>query len=68
MGNVADLFVPNGKVELKISDLQDLFRSDALSWAQNTCMINGLKANLPAEHILIMIGETEEDKNESKNN
>ena len=66
--NIIDTFSLDGKVELKVSDLKQLFRSDALNWAENKCMINGLKANLPAEHILTMIGETEEDKNESKNN
>lgn len=66
MPSIVDTFSSDGKVELKISDLKQLFRSDSLNWAQNACMINGLKANLPAEHILIMVGENEEVKDESK--
>lgn len=68
MSSVVDMFTPEGKVELKISDLRELFRSDALNWAENKCMINGLKAGLPVEHILAMIGENEEVKDESKGN
>lgn len=56
------MFTPDGKAEIKISDLKELFRSDAISWAENKCMVNGLKAGLPAEHILTMIGEKEESE------
>lgn len=64
MNSITDLFMPDGRVELKIIDLKELFRLEALNYAENKCMINGLKAGLPAEHILIMIGENnkEEDK------
>lgn len=61
MSSIVDVFTSDGKVEIKIKDLKDLFRSDALNWAQNQCMVNGLKAGLPAEHILTMIGENEEE-------
>lgn len=52
-----NLCTPDGKVELKVSDLKELFRSEAADEAENRCLINGLKAGLPAEHILTMIGE-----------
>lgn len=68
MASIIDTFSSDGKVELKISDLKQIFRTDALNWAQNTCMINGLKAGLPAEHILTMIGENKEDNDENKSN
>lgn len=62
MNSIGDLFTPDGKVELKITDLKELFRLEALNYAENKCMLNGLKAGLPAEHILTMIGENEENK------
>lgn len=62
MPSITDMFVPDGKVEIKISDLKELFRNDALSWAENKCMLNGLKAGLPADHILIMVGENKESE------
>lgn len=61
--SITDLFTPDGKVELKITDLKELFRLEALNYAENKCMLNGLKAGLPAEHILTMIGEKEEEDN-----
>jgi hypothetical protein len=60
MNSIVDMFTPDGKVELKITDLKDLIRSDALSWAENKVMINGLKAGINAKDILTMIGENEE--------
>lgn len=68
MSSIVDAFSSDGKAELKIGDLKQIFRSDALNWAQNMCMVNGLKAGLPAEHILTMIGENKEEKDESKGN
>ena len=68
MANITDMFIPDGKVEIKISDLKELFRNDALSWAENKCMINGLKAGLPANHILTMIGENEESEDNNNGN
>lgn len=58
---LTDMFVPDGKVEIKIADLKEMLRQEALSQAETKCMLNGLKAGLPARHILIMIGENEED-------
>lgn len=66
MNSLVDVFTSDGTVTIKIRDLKDLFRSDALNWAQNMCMVNGLKAGLPAKHILMMIGENEEENDESK--
>ena len=54
---LVDMFTPDGTVELKISDLQNLFRQEALNRAENRCMINGLRAGVPAEHILAMLDE-----------
>ncbi len=59
----ADMFVPEGTVELKIVELRDMFRSDALNWAENRCMRNGLRAGVPAEHILAMLDEDNNDDN-----
>ena len=62
MSSITDLFMPDGRVELKITGLKDLFRLEALNYAENKCMINGLKAGLPAEHILTMIGENDKEE------
>ena len=45
---LADAFISDGTVELKVTDLKDLFRTEALSWAENRCLINGLRAGVPA--------------------
>lgn len=66
MNSIVDIFTPDEKVTMKVSEFQSLLRSDALNWADNKCLINGLKAGLPAEHILTMIGENEEVKDESE--
>lgn len=58
-----DMFIPEGTVEIKVVDLRDLFRSEALNWAENRCLINGLRAGVPAQHILAMLDEKEEDEN-----
>lgn len=63
MNSITNLFIPDGKVELKITDLKELFRLEAMNYAENKCMINGLKAGLPNEHILIMIGENNKEEN-----
>lgn len=62
---LVDMFTPDGTVELKISDLQNLFRQEALNWAENKCLINGLRAGVPAEHILAML---DEDNNKEEDN
>lgn len=61
---LADAFNAEDRVPLKVSTLSDILRAEATSHAANKFMINGLKAGLPAEHILIMIGENEEAVNE----
>ena len=66
MSSITDLFTPDGRVELKITDLKELFRLEALNYAENKCMINGLKAGLPAEHILTMIGESDKEEESGK--
>lgn len=58
---LADVIGQEPRVEMTVSELKEVLRSDALSWAQNTCLINGVKAGLPAQHILTMIGENEHD-------
>lgn len=60
---LTDMFIPEGTVEIKVVDLRDLFRSEALNWAENRCLINGLRAGVPAQHILAMLDEKEEDEN-----
>lgn len=68
MSSITDLFTPDGKVELKITDLKELFRLEAINHAENMCMINGLRAGIPADHILTMIGENiEEEENNNGN-
>jgi len=62
MNSITDLFTPDGKVELKIVDLKELFRLEALNYAENKCMLNGLKAGIPYEHILTMIGENDKEE------
>lgn len=54
---LGDAFLPDAKVEIKVVELKELFRSEAADEVENRCLINGLKAGLPAEHILTMIGE-----------
>lgn len=54
---LADAFSAEDRVQLKVSDLMGIMRSDALNWAQNQCLVNGIKAHLPHNHMLIMIGE-----------
>lgn len=63
---LADAFGCEDRVQLKVSDLTCIIKNEALNWAQNTCMINGLKAGLPHEHILIMIGENDTTNMEDK--
>lgn len=58
----ADMFIPEGTVEIKIADLRDMFRTDALNWAENRCLINGLRAGVPAEHILAMLDEDNKEE------
>lgn len=54
---LADTFGPEDRVTLMVSDLLSILRSDALNCARNQCLVNGVKAHLPYNHILIMVGE-----------
>lgn len=54
---LVDVFACEDRVELKVSDLMRIMRNEALSYAHNMVMVNGLKAHLPHNHILIMIDE-----------
>jgi len=51
-------------VAVKVSELSQILRTEAISHSVNVCMLNGLKGGLPAEHILIMIGENQEVEND----
>lgn len=55
--SLADVFGPSEKVTIPANELVAYFRAEARTYAENTAMINGLRANLPADHILIMIGK-----------
>lgn len=44
---------------VKVDELYEVLKMSSLNWAQNTCLINGVKAHLPYSHILMMIGETD---------
>ena len=57
---IMDAITPEATVTLKVSELSEILRTEAFNFSANMCMVNGLKAGLPAEHILIMIGENEE--------
>lgn len=59
--SLADVFGPSEKVTIPANELVEYFRAEARTYAENTAMINGLRANLPADHILIMIGKTGTD-------
>lgn len=52
-----DAFSCDDRIDLKVNDLVSYFRNEARVYAENTVMINGLRAGLPAEHILIMTGK-----------
>lgn len=60
----ADAFVPEGTVQIRIVDLKDLFKTEALNWAENRCLKNGLRAGVPAEHILAMLDEDFKEEDE----
>lgn len=57
-----DALTSDGTLTLKVSDLKTIFKNEAWAMAENKCLINGLKAGLPAEHILTMIGEKKEEE------
>lgn len=54
---LVDVFSPEERVELKVNELINYFRNEAHTNAENKVMINGLRAGLPGDHILVMIGK-----------
>ena len=52
-----DAFGAEDRIQLKVNDLVNYFRSEARTHAQNEVLLNGIRANLPNSHILVMIGE-----------
>ena len=54
---LVDAFSPEARVELTVNELIGYFRNEARIYADNTVMKNGLRANLPASHIRVMIGD-----------
>ena len=61
---LCDVFGSEDRISLKVNELVDYFRGEARTHADNTVMLNGLKAGLPSKHILIMIGESDTDSEE----
>lgn len=53
---LVDVFSPEEKLNLSVNELIGYFRDEARTRAENQVMINGLRAKLPASHILVMIG------------
>lgn len=53
---LVDMFSPEEKVTLSANELVNYFRNEARTYVENQVMINGLRAKLPASHILVMIG------------
>lgn len=58
---IVDVFSKDDRVELKVNELIEYFRDEGRTNAKNEIMINGLKAGMPASHILVMIGENKKD-------
>ena len=54
---LSDAFGREDRIELKVNELVSYFRNEASIYAENTVLINGLRAGLPADHILIMAGK-----------
>lgn len=63
---LVDAIGRENRVELTVSDLQSIMRTEALSWAQNQVMINGLKAHISHDDILTMVGENDTEESEDK--
>ena len=61
---LCDVFGSEDRIQLKVNELVDYFRDEARMYVNNTVMINGLKAGVPSEHILIMMGESNTDLKE----
>lgn len=56
---IVDVFGADDRVSLKVNDLVNYFRGEAKTYARNEVMLNGIKSNMPYDHILAMIGELE---------
>lgn len=54
---LCDTFGREDRIEIKVNELVSYFRNEASIYAENTVLINGLRAGLPADHMLIMIGK-----------
>lgn len=54
---LVDAFSKGDRVEITVNQLIGVLRSDALNWAENQVLINGLKAGLNHVDILTMVGE-----------
>lgn len=54
---IIDAFSKDDRVELKVCELLNYFKSEAKTDARNEIMLNGLRAGIPHEVILIMLGE-----------
>lgn len=59
MMGFVDVLKPDATVELKVSELSNVLKTEAINWALNQVMINGLKAGIPHADILTMVGENE---------
>ena len=58
---ICDVFYKDDRIELKVNEVIDYFRGEAETFAENKVLINGLKAGLPASHILTMIGKNDKE-------
>ena len=61
---LVDTFGKDDRLELKVNEVIEYFRNEARVIAENEVLINGLKADLPTSHILIMIGKTDVESKE----
>jgi hypothetical protein len=54
---IVDAFSKDDRVELRVNELIGYFRGEAQTYAENKVMINGLRAGLSPDDILVMIGK-----------
>lgn len=71
---IVDAFQKDDRAEIRVNDLIGYFRHEARTNARNEVLLNGIRAQLPYSHILVMIGEkpvenekSEVVKNDSEN-
>ena len=60
---LVDAFNKDDRVELRVNELIAYFRAEASTYAENKVLLNGLKADLPASHILAMVGKFDNEQN-----